>query len=301
MALASGQNLFLGVDGGATRCRGRLRDSRGAILAEAEGPAANVYVGFDAAVEVARAVVADTLAKAGLSDMHTNSTSLGLGLAGMSDPADKARFAAAFAGFQHVRVVNDAVTACMGAHGGADGGLLIAGTGSAGIARVAGRETIVGGRGFLLGDDGSAARIGADAMRAATRAFDDLSPRSALTDAVLARFDNEPFAMTRWATAAKPGDYGALAPLVLEHARKGDIVARPIVEAAVSAIAALTRAIEHLGAREIAMVGGLGTAIREFLPVELGARLREPLFDPTDGAIFLAGGTVSSSSSEEPR
>ena len=46
------------------------------------------------------------------------------------------------------------MTACIGAHAGADGGLVIAGTGSAAIARVRGKETIIGGRGFALGDDG---------------------------------------------------------------------------------------------------------------------------------------------------
>jgi len=39
------------------------------------------------------------------------------------------------------------------------------------------RESVIGGRGFLLGDDGSAARIGADAVRAALRAHDGLGPR----------------------------------------------------------------------------------------------------------------------------
>lgn len=293
------ERFFLGVDGGATRCRARLRDSRGLVRAEAEGPAANVYVGFDAAVEVARGVVAEALAKGGVIKAHTSCVSLGLGLAGMSEPQDKARFAAAFPGFADVRVVNDAVTACIGAHGGADGGLLIAGTGSAGIARVSGRETIVGGRGFLLGDDGSAARVGGDALRAAVRAFDGLSAGGPLTEAILARFENDPIAMIVWATSAKPGDYGAFAPVVLEHAALGDAVALAIVEAASRAIAALASAIENLGATGIAMVGGLGAAIRPFLDPNLNAKLREPLFDPTDGAVILAGGRVNVARQEE--
>ena len=61
------------------------------------------------------------------------------------------------------------------------------------------------------------------------------------------------------------------------------------------AIAALTSAIGRLGARQIAMVGGLGAAIRPHLPHDLDAKLREPRFDPTDGAIILAGGKVSNS------
>jgi len=280
--------LYLGVDGGATRCRGRLRDASGAVLAEAEGPAANAYVGFDTAVAVVRDVIARCL-----SDMKdTTCVSLGLGLAGISSPADSARFAAALPGFADVRVANDATTACLGAHAGADGGLLIAGTGSAGIARVAGREAIISGRGFLLGDDGSAARVGANALRAALRAHDGLQPHSALTRDIMAHFGDDPVAMTRWALTARPGDYGAFAPRVLEAAARGDVVALPIVEAATRAIGALAAAITALGAARIAMVGGLGAAIRPYLPPELNAQLREPLFDPTDGAVLLAGGKL---------
>ena len=102
---------------------------------------------------------------------------------------------------------------------GADGGLVIAGTGSAAIARVAGRETIVGGRGFALGDDGSGAHIGLDALRAATRAHDGLGPESAAHP----RNSRQSSAATssRWSAGratAKPGDYGAFAPLVFDRA-----------------------------------------------------------------------------------
>ena len=133
----------------------------------------------------------------------------------------------AFPGFGLARAANDAVTACIGAHAGADGGLVIAGTGSAAIARVMGKETIVGGRGFTLGDDGSGSHIGLDALRCAMRALSGLQPASALTDDILARFDSDPVAMMNWARDAKPGDFGAFAPrcssmrpgLIRSHAR----------------------------------------------------------------------------------
>ena len=38
--------LYLGVDGGATRSRARLRDADGKLLAEATGTAANIHVDF---------------------------------------------------------------------------------------------------------------------------------------------------------------------------------------------------------------------------------------------------------------
>lgn len=295
-----GEPLFLGMDGGATRCRARLRDASGAVLAEAEGPAANIYVGFTPSVAVIREVASQILSRAGLGPEDTPRIALGLGLAGVSNQQDAARLASELTNWAQVRVANDAVTACIGAHAGADGGLVIAGTGSAGIARVGGRASIIGGRGFLLGDDGSAARVGADALRAALRARDGLQPKSPLTEAILARFDDDPVAMVRWASTAKPGDYGAFAPLALDAARIGDIVARPIIAAAVDAIAALARAAEALGATRIVLVGGLGGAIRPFMPAELARTLREPMFDATDGAIWLAGGSLPQASDGRP-
>src|SRR6516162_11272733 len=122
---------------------------------EASGTAANIHIDFAAAIAALNAVVDAVVRKAGLSDADPAQIAVGLGLAGIEEGSDAARVAAAFPGFGLVRAANDAVTACIGAHAGADGGLIIAGTGSAAIARVQGKETIIGGRGFALGDEGS--------------------------------------------------------------------------------------------------------------------------------------------------
>jgi glucosamine kinase len=285
-------DYFLGVDGGATRCRARLRDRAGQALGEGEGPAANIYVGFDAAIAVVLDVASQALRKGGLSEPARRRVALGLGLAGLSSEVDAERVVAALPGWASVRAANDAVTACRGAHAGADGGLIIAGTGSAGIALVGGRATIVGGRGFLIGDDGAAARIGADAVRAALRAFDGLEAKSGLSREILAHFGDDPLAMMAWARTAKPGDYGAFAPLALSAAERGEEGARAIVGAAVQAIIALVQAVEARGARRIAIAGGLAEPIRGRLPEDLAARLLRPLFDPADGAVLLAGGAL---------
>ncbi len=293
--MAQGDHYFLGVDGGATRCRARLRAASGAMLARTSGPAANIYVDYSGALAAVRSAIGQTLREAGLSPAGSRGVAVGLGLAGLSTGAEAARIVtdlSALEGVASVHAANDAVTACLGAHRGADGGIVIAGTGSAGMARIAGRESVVGGRGFLLGDDGSAARIGADAVRATLRAFDGLGPSTPLTRSVMGRFADDADVAMQWALTARPSDYGVLAPLVLEAAGDGDAVGVPIVEAAARALGALTRAIQRLGAERIALVGGLGQAIRPRLPAELAAILREPLFDATDGAILLAGGVL---------
>jgi glucosamine kinase len=285
--------LYLGVDGGATHCRARLRDADGKLLAEASGTAANIHVDFAAAVAAMHAAVDEVLKKAGLSDGARGAIAIGFGLAGFKQGSDQTRVAAAFPGFRHVSAANDATTACIGAHAGADGGLVIAGTGSAAIARVQGKETIIGGRGFALGDDGSGSHIGLDALRSAMRTYDGLAPASALTDDILAEFGGDPVAMMNWARDAKPGDFGAFAPRVFEHAGAHDPIAMGIVNAAARAIGALARGAVAHGANRVAMVGGVGEALRPYFEPDIAARLSPPLYDPTDGAILFVGGVVA--------
>ena len=279
--------FFLGVDGGGTRCRARLRDWSGRELGHGVGPASNIYVDFDAAMPVVRATIDSVIADAARQEI-----AVGLGLAGVSDDKEAERVAAALPGFARVVVVNDAVAACVGANGLGDGGLIIAGTGSAGIARVGARTTIIGGRGFQLGDDGSAARLGQAALRATLRALDGLEPMSELARALGQHFGGDPLRMSRWAVDAKPRDYGAFAPQVLDLASSGDARACEIAGDAAKAIAALASALNALGAERIALVGGLGEPLRPYLPPDLAMRLVQPRRDAVDGAILLAGGTL---------
>jgi glucosamine kinase len=285
--------LTLGVDGGATRCRARLRGAAGNLLAEATGAAANIHVDFAAAIEALRGVVGQVLAKAGLGEADRARIAIGLGLAGLKEASEAARVAAAFPAFRLVRAANDAATACIGAHAGADGGLIIAGTGSAAIARVQGKETIIGGRGFALGDDGSGSHIGLDAMRAAMRAYDRLGPASALTGDIVGHFGQDPVAMMKWARDAKPGDFGAFAPRVFARAAERDPIALEIAAGAARAIEALIQGVVALGAERVAMVGGVGEALRPYFEPDIAARLKPPLYDPTDGAILFVGGNIS--------
>ena len=283
--------LTIGLDGGATRCRARARDPAGVKRAEALGGAANIHVDFDEAIQVLHSLVAEILRKAGIAD--TARVAVGFGLAGLNDYDDAGRIEDAFRGFALARAANDATTACIGAHKGADGGLIIAGTGSAAIARVGGRETIVGGRGFTLGDGGSGSHIGLAAMRATTLAYDQLGPSSRLTRECLEAFGGDIVGLLKWARSARPGDFGAVAPRVFERAAECDPVALTIVASAARAIEDLARRVFALGAERIALVGGVGESLRRSIEPDIEEKLIRPIYDAADGAILLAGGAVA--------
>ena len=289
--MGEGRRLYIGAYCGASRCHARLRDAEGRAIAEAQGSGGNLYVDFAAALAAIDKQIDVVCAKAGFGAADRAGLALGLGLAGLSSPADAERVEARYAAFASVRADNDALAGCLGAHGGGDGALVIAGTGSAAVARVGERETVIGGRGFLLGDDGSTARVGAEAIRAALRAHDGIGPASSLTAEVMRRF-GDPLTATQWALTAKPAGYGAFMPLVFERAAAGDTVALTIVAAAAQAIDALIAATRALGATRFALVGGMNPAIAPYIVEASRMVLRDPLYDDADGAILIAGGVL---------
>lgn len=279
--------LFVGVDGGGSRCRVRVRDARGVVVASGEGGAANVYLDFDAAIRTIRGSVQSALAQ--IEDRHSKTVHLGAGLAGVSSAKVADQVAHALEDLGRVTVCHDGEIACMGAHDGRDGGLVIAGTGSAGVMRVNGRMTAVGGRGFILGDDGSGARLGLEAWRRALRAYDGFEPQTPLTRALLATHDGDVVAVIRWGRAARSTDFAETVPLVLSHAADGDPLACELAATSGRSLAELGATLVRLGAPRLCLTGGLAGPIRPYLPEAFRDALHEPIRDALDGALLLAG------------
>ena len=278
----------LGVDGGGSRCRVRLVGESGQMLANAEGGSANVYLDFEGALSTIRAVVATAFAQAGLDRSAMRQTRAGLGLAGVSSPEVAARVEAALPGFQSIVVEHDGVAACLGAHAGQDGGIVIAGTGSVALLRHDKRVTTIGGRGFILGDDGSGAWIGREVLRRALRVLDGLEPSSPFAEALLDDHSRDPVALIDWARRAPSHAFAAYAPRVFEAALRGDTMARTVVHQAARAIGELIGALEKRSASHISLVGGMADSVEPYLPLETAAILRPPLSDPLSGALLLA-------------
>ncbi len=290
--MAEGE-FFLGVDGGGTGCRVRLVDDTGRRLGDGKAGAANIRLGLDASWGQILDAADQALREAGLDRAALPRIHAGLGLAGITGPADAARVAASAPPFASIAAETDAHTACLGAFGGRDGAILILGTGSAGYALVGGRSHPIGGWGFEISDDGSGAQLGREAVRAAVRAYDGLGPASPLTHAIMARFGGHPPAVVAWVNGARPGDYGSLAPLVIEHARGDDPVATALVQATAAHVETFVDRLVGLGAGRVALMGGLAPAIEGWLAGPVRAVLAAAEGDAMDGAILLARQTVA--------
>ena len=281
--------LFLGIDGGGTNCRARIRDEAGALLAEADGGLANIYQDYSGAMAAILGTAQAAAARAGVATMALHA---GLGLAGATGPEQCARVAQAGLPFASIAVDSDGCAACLGAHGGGDGGIVIAGTGSAGFALIGGRQLSIGGHGFALGDQGSGAVMGRELLRRALLAHDGILEHSPLTREVMARFGDTPGRMIEWSRTVLSRDYAAFAPDVLAAAKAGDAHAAALVAESARGIAALSRQLREAGAPRLSLIGGLGAALLAFLPGDVAALFHPALADPVDGAIMLAKRTT---------
>src|SRR5246127_1647296 len=164
--------LLVGVDGGGSGCRARIEDAQGGVRGPGiAGPAA-VRLGIDRSLAAVESACRAAAAEAGLHPGALAEMGAGVGLAGIGRKGVIGEIMARPHPFRSVIYVNDANIACIGAHGGRDGGIVILGTGSAGFAMVRGREVKVGGYGFPVSDEGSGADLGLRAIRLALRAHD---------------------------------------------------------------------------------------------------------------------------------
>jgi glucosamine kinase len=279
--------LFLGVDGGGTHTRARLRGGDGALLGEGEAGPGNARLGETAYAEVMRACRA-ALAAAGIAERDFGQVHAGFGLAGTQQPADRAAVLARQHPFASLAVDTDAYAAFLGAFEGADGAILILGTGSCGLVELAGRRATVGGWGAELADDASGYAIGRLAVRRAMLALDGLAAATPLTNEILGVFTGKADNAVAWATKAVPGDYAKFAPAVFAAAERNDPVAVAIVNQAGRDAVMYIERLMALGARQIAMIGGVFPRLLPWLPDRLRSFLVEPKADAMDGAIIMA-------------
>jgi N-acetylglucosamine kinase-like BadF-type ATPase len=163
-------------------------------------------------------------------------------------------------------VLPDYVVSLAGASGGEPGIVVVAGGGSIAYGLAPdGRDAVVGGLGYLLGDEGSAYDIGRRAVAAAARSSDGRDRRTALEELIRETFElNEVRDITRlvYAEGFSRASLANLAPPVAALAGAGDVVAREI----------MVSAGQELGRAAVAVARRLG------------------MVDPT---IYTAGGVFS--------
>jgi glucosamine kinase len=285
--------MYLGIDGGGTRCRARIEDESDRVLGEASSGPATTRVGIEKAWRSIMEATEAAAAQARLSYEDFARMHAAIGLAGLGRRGAEAALKNIAHPFATTVFITDGMAACLGAHSGADGAIVVAGTGSVGVGLIGGREIRIAGYGFPVSDEGSGADIGLQVVRLALRAADRRFEMTPLLSEVLAAFDSDPYQAVAWSEEARATDYAAFAPIVIRHANEGDPVGRRIVERAADAIGDLLDLFLAQGIERLSLVGGLAEAIAPWLTPDLRARLRRPVADAAAGALLVARGRIA--------
>ena len=279
--------FVIGIDGGGTSCRAALAGLDGKVIGRGASGSANIRTDLS----VARASIVKAaelaLADAGLGPELLPQTSGVLGLAG-ANVGTYAQQVEAILPFAASRVVTDALIALEGAVGSGDGAIAILGTGTAYMSRKGTEVRSIGGWGFIIGDQGSGARIGRDLLEETLLAHDGVVAATPLTDAVLAIYRNDPRDVVEFTTSAKPGDYGGFAPMVFDHVGKGDETALRIIERARQAIEASLAALDPAPGTPLCLLGGMAQLFAPRLSKRYQPLLRPQLHDALGGAVSMA-------------
>jgi len=284
--------LLLGVDGGGTRCRARLSNPAGAKLGEATAGPANIRLGLERSFSAILQAATECLVQAGLSSRDSSRITACLALAGASEPEHLAAAQDYPHPFRRAIVTTDAHAACVGAHGGRDGGIIIIGTGSIGWAERKGLHFRIGGWGWPISDEGSGAWIGHEALRRLLWAYDGRIDWSPLLRALFARFEQDPHAILQWTVNASPRELGSLAPLIVEYAAQNDRIGRELMQMAAVHIDGLAERLISLGTQRLSLVGGLATHVAPWLSPIIKSHIVAPEGDALDGALRLARQTA---------
>ena len=272
---------WVGIDGGGTSTRALVADADGRILGRGEAGASALGQGAGQAWRH----IAEAIAHAGVAGLALHDCALGLGLSGTGVPAQLQAFVAADPGVAGFTLVTDGLAALLGAHGGRPGALMISGTGSVAEALLPdGSRRMVGGWGWQIGDEGSGAWLGQQAMKLAQAAYDGRAAAGPLVQAVWTQAGATREALLAFCAQAGQGGYASLAPLVFDHA-SADPAAAALLDEAARALEALAVALHP--DLPLALAGSIALRLAPRFGPALQARRVEPQGDAATGALGL--------------
>lgn len=298
--------IFLGIDGGGTKTQVAICDETGRVLGVGLGGASGIdSVGADAATISIGAAVDVARQQAALAAAPFDAVFFGM--AGVVSEADRSIVHSVAQRLQlgdAIHVDHDIRIALAGGLSGRPGIALIAGTGSSCFGMNAqGERWQAGGWGHIIADEGSSYWFGWNAIRLAIGAYDGRWSSSLLTP-VQARLGLR--AMTDihyrlYTQGISKTEIAGFAPLVIEAATAGDIMAQQLIQQGTRDLATMVAAVaRHLGWQEapceVTLTGGLWRAgepiltpfrthLSDILPQ---ARSIMPELPPVLGACVLA-------------
>lgn len=276
---------IVAIDGGGTRCRLAVRNGASPDVIVETG-AANVSTDFDGAVLQIKNGLRELGRISGIPESELHRYSAFAGLAGVtgSETANRIR---SVLPFKHLHIEDDRPAALRGALGSNDGIVVHCGTGSFFAAQKSEQMRFLGGWGAALADEASAQWVGRKALRITLDRVDGRYPPSAMSEQLLSEMGGTP-GIDRFASRAKPRDFGALAPKVTKAAVENDPLALRVMYAAVGEISDVLPDLGWTPGLALCLTGGIAPHYADYLPPEMRECIVAPKGEPLDGAIELA-------------
>ena len=283
------KNIFIGVDGGGTKSKLVMRDEAGNLLGSGRSGAANIRLSVDISLRSIEEAFAQALTEAKINrDDKNYHFHIGLGLAGTEVPEACTEFLARLSYFDTVRMESDAYAACLGAHDGEDGAILIVGTGVIGYKVKNGQHKRVSGWGFPYDDVGGGAWFGMHAIRYTLEWCDGRREKSPFLEAIYQSFHNSATTMVSWADKASATEYATLAPVVTQYLAQGDRWAVELAERSGQSLCAVVDAlIEGEETFPLCLFGGLASFMESYLKANLKLNIVSRKHDATEGALLM--------------
>lgn len=291
MTISSGQQgpLYLGIDGGGSKCRVVIVNADNQLLGEGLGGPANPLRGMKVATDSILTATQQALIAAGMTFNDMSRLIAGAGLAGVNMPQYFRLFSEWKHPFAAFHLTTDLHIACIGAHNGADGAVIIAGTGSCGLAAVKGRVLDVGGHGFPYGDNGSGAWFGMQLVHHVLLQQDGLTAATLLSDLLCQELGvSGTLEIVSHFMHATPTVYARYAPLVFAAAEQGDATALAIVAQGAAFINQIAMKLFELTPPRFSMIGGLAYKLVPYLDNKVQQALTPAVAAPEYGAVWFA-------------
>jgi N-acetylglucosamine kinase-like BadF-type ATPase len=300
--------FYLGMDGGQSHTTALLGDGRGRVLGRGDaGPSNHTREpgGRERLIAAVTGSIEGALRSAGLPAIRPRFVSAHLALTG--EPEEKIEIVHDLIAADHLVIGHDAPGALAGAHAGADGVIVLAGTGSVACGEITDPDGLrryvrVGGHGYLFSDEGSAFHIAQEALRRALR-DEDAGGEDRLRAPLLRHFRRptlKSIAQDCYAGTISRDRLASFAAVVATLAERRPGLAREILSEAAQSLAALAiLALERLGDTtpllDVAYGGGVfrSERLRAIFAQSLesrfpGIQVRPPRYGPEIGALLLA-------------
>lgn len=285
-------DIFIGVDGGGSKSHIRAEDREGNLIGQAISGPANIRLSVDDAWRSVYSALNDIFKPHGISLNNKNDRfHIGLGLAGCEIQDAVSTFLKHPHPFANIALTSDAHIACMGAHNGAEGAVIIIGTGIIGYQVQAGKGKRVSGWGFPHDDEGSGAWLGLEATRLTFQWLDQRREKSPLVEDVFAYFNQDAEQFVTWANQANSTEFARLAPLVIHHYKQEEFAAMHLMKKAAHAVDRVSHTLKKLHLQESAfaccLLGGIAPFLEPLLSTESRATLTTSQADATTGALLM--------------